>query len=328
MLKRQTLPDIIAFASPLGALVGQVRRTGATVNEYGVDVGLPRSGVHRLVDVFGGAHARQAEPDRADAAAALDGADDRAPAHPPRRRALGVGHGRRAGARDQESAVGHPRRRPTAGARPQGRGPRADAADLRRDRSHPQPGRPHGGVRRRAPARHRARQHPFRARPREAAGRDPALPTARTIQRRLRSLAAAGGRQPRQADPGLPQPRQERRRGHRRGPRAGPHRAAHRLPAGRAPGRARHRRARQPAADDRGGGYGARRARSAQAAPVRPVRDHKAQGHRPRSRTGRQDHRRPRRRHRVRVGARSAPCFACCCRCRTSSGARESQKDR
>ena len=47
MLKRQTLPDIIAFSSPLAALVGQVRRTGATVNEYGVDVGLPRSGVHR-----------------------------------------------------------------------------------------------------------------------------------------------------------------------------------------------------------------------------------------------------------------------------------------
>jgi two-component system nitrogen regulation sensor histidine kinase GlnL len=54
MLKRQTLPDIIAFSSPLSALVGQVRRTGSTVNEYGVDVGLPRSGVHRLVDVFAG----------------------------------------------------------------------------------------------------------------------------------------------------------------------------------------------------------------------------------------------------------------------------------
>ena len=55
MLKRQTLPDIIAFSSPLGALVGQVRRSGATVNEYGVDVALPRTGVHRLVDVFAGA---------------------------------------------------------------------------------------------------------------------------------------------------------------------------------------------------------------------------------------------------------------------------------
>jgi two-component system nitrogen regulation sensor histidine kinase GlnL len=55
MLKRQTLPDIIAFSSPLSALVGQVRRSGATVNEYGVDVALPRSGgVHKLVDVFAG----------------------------------------------------------------------------------------------------------------------------------------------------------------------------------------------------------------------------------------------------------------------------------
>ncbi len=55
VLKRQTLPDIIAFSSPLAALVGQVRRTGATVNEYGIDVGLPRSGVQKLVDVFAGA---------------------------------------------------------------------------------------------------------------------------------------------------------------------------------------------------------------------------------------------------------------------------------
>jgi two-component system, NtrC family, nitrogen regulation sensor histidine kinase GlnL len=54
VLKRQTLPDIIAFSSPLAALVGQVRRTGATVNEYGIDVGLPRSGVQKLVDVFAG----------------------------------------------------------------------------------------------------------------------------------------------------------------------------------------------------------------------------------------------------------------------------------
>jgi two-component system, NtrC family, nitrogen regulation sensor histidine kinase GlnL len=59
LLKRQTLPDVIAFSSPLAALVGQVRRTGATVNEYGVDVDLPRSGVHRLVDVFAGAFPEQ-----------------------------------------------------------------------------------------------------------------------------------------------------------------------------------------------------------------------------------------------------------------------------
>ena len=59
MLKRQTLPDIIAFSSPLGTLVGQVRRSGATVNEYGVEVDLPRSGVHRLVDVFAGGISEQ-----------------------------------------------------------------------------------------------------------------------------------------------------------------------------------------------------------------------------------------------------------------------------
>ena len=54
VLKRQMLADIIAFTSPLAALVGQVRRTGATVNEYGIEVGLPRSGTHKLVDVFAG----------------------------------------------------------------------------------------------------------------------------------------------------------------------------------------------------------------------------------------------------------------------------------
>ena len=59
MLKRQALADIIAFSSPLSALVGQVRRTGATVNEYGIEVGLPRSGVQKLVDVFAGAMPEQ-----------------------------------------------------------------------------------------------------------------------------------------------------------------------------------------------------------------------------------------------------------------------------
>jgi two-component system nitrogen regulation sensor histidine kinase GlnL len=54
VLKRQTLPDIIAPTSPLGALVAQVRRTGATVNEYSIEVGLPRSNTHKLVDVFAG----------------------------------------------------------------------------------------------------------------------------------------------------------------------------------------------------------------------------------------------------------------------------------
>ncbi len=54
MLKRLTLTDILHAQSPLVALVEQVRRTGNTVNEYGVDVGLPRQNHVRVVDVFGG----------------------------------------------------------------------------------------------------------------------------------------------------------------------------------------------------------------------------------------------------------------------------------
>jgi two-component system nitrogen regulation sensor histidine kinase GlnL len=54
MLKRLTIGEIFAFGSPLLALVQQVRRTHATVNEYGVDVSLPRLHAQRLVDVFAG----------------------------------------------------------------------------------------------------------------------------------------------------------------------------------------------------------------------------------------------------------------------------------
>jgi two-component system nitrogen regulation sensor histidine kinase GlnL len=54
VLKRQTLRESVGFGSPLLALIAQVRRTGSTVNEYGVDVGLPRANTQKLVDVFGG----------------------------------------------------------------------------------------------------------------------------------------------------------------------------------------------------------------------------------------------------------------------------------
>ena len=53
-LVRQTLDDVAGFGSPLVALVGQIRRSGATVNEYGVDVSSPRIQGQRLVDLFGG----------------------------------------------------------------------------------------------------------------------------------------------------------------------------------------------------------------------------------------------------------------------------------
>ncbi len=209
VLKRQTLPDIIAFSSPLSALVGQVRRTGATVNEYGIEVGLPRSGVQKLVDVFAGAMPDHARPDRADAPAALDGADDRAAAHAPGSRALGVGTGSGAGARNQEPAFGDPRRRAAPGARPERRRPGTDAAHLHGDRPHPQSRRPHGGVRRRAARGRGVGEHPPGAGSREAAGAD-GLRRGHQVLRRVRSLAAAACRQPRQAHPGVPQSRQER----------------------------------------------------------------------------------------------------------------------
>ena len=59
VLKRQTLADVLAFGSPLLALVSEVRRGGATINEYSVEVALPRSGMIKLVDVFGGPVAEQ-----------------------------------------------------------------------------------------------------------------------------------------------------------------------------------------------------------------------------------------------------------------------------
>jgi two-component system nitrogen regulation sensor histidine kinase GlnL len=54
VLKRQRLGDIVAFGCPLAALVDQVRRSEATVNEYGIEVVLPRLDGPRLVDVYSG----------------------------------------------------------------------------------------------------------------------------------------------------------------------------------------------------------------------------------------------------------------------------------
>jgi two-component system nitrogen regulation sensor histidine kinase GlnL len=50
-LRRLALKDFIPFASPLLALVDQVRRTGATINEYRVDLGTPRIAGERHVDL-------------------------------------------------------------------------------------------------------------------------------------------------------------------------------------------------------------------------------------------------------------------------------------
>jgi len=54
MLKRQTLAEVVAFGCPVLSLVEQVRRTGATVNEYAIDITMPRFEGSRLADVYAG----------------------------------------------------------------------------------------------------------------------------------------------------------------------------------------------------------------------------------------------------------------------------------
>jgi len=54
MLKRMRLDDLVAFGCPLLALVDQVRQTGATFNEYGVDIVSPKFVAPKLVDIYGG----------------------------------------------------------------------------------------------------------------------------------------------------------------------------------------------------------------------------------------------------------------------------------
>lgn len=59
VLKRQMLSGIMAFGCPLLALVAQVRRTDSTLNEYGVEVVMPRIDGPKLVDVYSGPLAEQ-----------------------------------------------------------------------------------------------------------------------------------------------------------------------------------------------------------------------------------------------------------------------------
>jgi two-component system nitrogen regulation sensor histidine kinase GlnL len=51
VLRRHRIHDLVPFGSPLLALIDQVRRRGAAVNEYRVDLGTPRNGGERMVDI-------------------------------------------------------------------------------------------------------------------------------------------------------------------------------------------------------------------------------------------------------------------------------------
>src|SRR5579859_6065560 len=50
-LQRQSLKELVPFGSPLLALIDQVRASHSPVNEYKVDLGTPRMGGDRLVDL-------------------------------------------------------------------------------------------------------------------------------------------------------------------------------------------------------------------------------------------------------------------------------------
>jgi two-component system, NtrC family, nitrogen regulation sensor histidine kinase GlnL len=52
MLIRNRLEDLLPFGSPVVSLVDEARRRGGSMNEYRVDVGTPRIGGERVVDVF------------------------------------------------------------------------------------------------------------------------------------------------------------------------------------------------------------------------------------------------------------------------------------
>lgn len=51
LLRRQSLTDLVPFGSPLLALIEQVRVGHSPVNEYKVDLGTPRIGADRQVDL-------------------------------------------------------------------------------------------------------------------------------------------------------------------------------------------------------------------------------------------------------------------------------------
>jgi two-component system nitrogen regulation sensor histidine kinase GlnL len=61
LLKRVRLDEVVGFGCPLLALVQQVRRSGSTVNEYGVEITTPKLPGPKLVDVYGGPFPDQPE---------------------------------------------------------------------------------------------------------------------------------------------------------------------------------------------------------------------------------------------------------------------------
>jgi two-component system, NtrC family, nitrogen regulation sensor histidine kinase GlnL len=52
VMQRQTLSEFVPFGSPIVNLIEEVRERGSSVSEYRIDIGTPRIGSERIVDVF------------------------------------------------------------------------------------------------------------------------------------------------------------------------------------------------------------------------------------------------------------------------------------
>jgi two-component system nitrogen regulation sensor histidine kinase GlnL len=52
VLRRQKLADLLPFGSPVLTLTEEVRRSRASVSEYRIDIGTPRTGHEQIVDIF------------------------------------------------------------------------------------------------------------------------------------------------------------------------------------------------------------------------------------------------------------------------------------
>jgi two-component system nitrogen regulation sensor histidine kinase GlnL len=52
VLRRRKIADLLPFASPLLAIIDQVAERGVALNEYRVEIGNPKMGAERIVDVF------------------------------------------------------------------------------------------------------------------------------------------------------------------------------------------------------------------------------------------------------------------------------------
>ena len=212
-LLRSKLADFLPFGSPVIDLVADAIATQATVNGYKLDVSTPRTGLGRVVDAYVAPLPR-----------AEDGVllllQERSIAEKMDRQLT-----HRSAARSVTALgamLAHEIKNPLSGIRGAAQLLEASVCDEDRaltrliceetDRIVKLVDRMEV-VLRRAAGRAREPQHPFGARPREAA-RAGGLRPAHPLRRGLRPVAAACARLARRADPGLPQPGQERRGSH------------------------------------------------------------------------------------------------------------------